>query len=1002
MRFSIGISFRYFLHFILMALLYSCAPADEFPSGTELLCDAEKRNKKGGKFISANDEKALFDGGWQQSKLASFTGDFSVMTIAKKSPFAFGHQIKHAGPDWYFEVTVWRKSKDGKGVLVAAGKDARKLYKPSAFIIETAEDGWEKLLLEVYTPPNFNYESLKFYVWNNGTDTVFFDDLVIRRLPRKHYPEYSLPPFAIIIDSSDVLKLRKKRRGAFENGILETNDKDWIKGFIFDDGDPMKVRLRLKGDWLDHLMGDKWSFRIKMRKLYAWNRLRTFSVQTPESRNYLMEWLAHQLYAYRDMLTTRYGFMPLSINNINRGLYAWEEHFTKQLLEYNDRREGPIIKFTEDAFWQVQKIYIQTENWQQLPFYEASVISPFGEARTMRTPALRGQYLNAQKLMQQYKLGTQPPSQIFDLDKLANYYALLELTQARHGMFWHNMRYYYNPVLDKLEPISFDGYSDNSPLDITMEENFLYKLLEMEEAKPEEKILTDLFFDEAFLALYLKNLEAISDEDFIEHFIGMIEDEERYYDSLLRIEFPDYYYDDQFLRKNAESIRQYLPELKRLSDERMAEADPGPGTNFLKYTDTTTFENTPEYYVNVYLEKKTDDSAVIRIVNYFPNRITILGSGESNRFMSAIDINQHKIPAYGGGLEGQTITLTVDSASRYLFFMFEHRFDSYVVPILPWPYPEGLSARQELESQSDLNNFPFIEITNQNELIFKNGEHVIDKPLVIPAGYRVMLNAGTRLDLVNRAMIISYSPVFLMGQPDHPIVITSSDFSANAFTVLQAKERSVVDNVLFENLNTLAYKGWSHTGAVTFYESDVDITNTRFYRNQCEDALNIIRSDFTLDRSSMEFTFGDAFDSDFSTGVVSNCSFKNIGNDAIDFSGSNILIEGLHMADIGDKGVSGGEDSQLEVRNTIIERAVIGLASKDLSIVNVTGSEIIDCEYGVVLLQKKPEYGPAVMELINTDLINAKTKLLIEKGSKVILDGEIIEGDTKKVGDLFY
>jgi hypothetical protein len=1002
MYFSRRYNFRFFLQIIILGLLYGCAPVDEFPSGSEILCDAEIKNKKGDKFVASKQEKVFFDGGWQQSTMEAHGGDHSVMTVAKKSPFAFGHQIKHAGPDWYFEVTVWRKSRDGKGVLVASGKDAKKLYKPSSRVIETDTGGWEKIFLEVYTPPNFNYENLKFYVWNNGSDTVFFDDLLIRRLPRKHYPEYNQSPFAIVIDSSDVLKLEKKRKGAFENGILETTDKDWVKGFVFDAGDPMKVRLRLKGDWLDHLRGDKWSFRIKMRKQYVWNRLRTFSVQTPESRNFLMEWLAHQLYTNRDVLTTRYGFMPLSVNNINRGLYAWEEHFSKQLLEFNNRREGPIIKFTEDAFWQVQKIYIQTEKWQQLPFYEAAVISPFGEARTMRTPALKNQFLNAQKLLYQYKKGVSAPSEIFDLNKLARYYALLELTQARHGMFWHNMRYYYNPVLDRLEPISFDGYSDNSPLNISLEENFLYKLLDMKEAKPEEKLLTDLFFDQAFLADYFRNLEAITEPGFINEFNNAIHDEQQLYDSLLRFEFPDYYFDGQFLEKNAANIREYLPELKKMITERLKDPDMLPGSVELEYSDTMVFQNSPEYFVNVYREETADDSCFIRICNYFPNRITVLGTGESDRFMSAIDINQTRIPAYQGGLEGKEVLMKTDTAARFLFFMFSHRFDTYRVPILPWPHPEGLSARQKLQEETNLAHFPFIRQNDLGELVFEKGEWVVDKPLVIPKGLKVVIDAGTRLDLVNKAMVISYSPVYLRGTEREPVIVTSSDFSGNAFTVLQAEGRSVVEHTVFENLNTLDYEGWTLTGAVTFYESDVDITNTKFYRNRCEDALNIIRSDFLLDRSAMSYTFGDAFDSDFSTGYVTNCTFEQIGNDAIDFSGSDIRIMNVKMTDIGDKGVSGGEESRLIVEQTSIERAVVGLASKDLSMVEVSDCDVRDCDYGIVLLRKKPEYGPATMVLNNTQLINARTSMLIETASRAIVDGKTIMGDASNVGELFY
>jgi hypothetical protein len=42
------------------------------------------------------------------------------------------------------------------------------------------------------------------------------------------------------------------------------------------------------------------------------------------------------------------------------------------------------------------------------------------------------------------------------------------------------------------------------------------------------------------------------------------------------------------------------------------------------------------------------------------------------------------------------------------------------------------------------------------------------------------------------------------------------------------------------------------------------------------------------------------------------------------------------------------------------------------------------------------------MELISTTLEGLKTKMLIEKGSVLIIDGDIIEGVETNVADLFY
>ena len=100
-----------------------------------------------------------------------------------------------------------------------------------------------------------------------------------------------------------------------------------------------------------------------------------------------MEWEAHKFFNSIDILSTRYGFTPLIFNNESRGIYAWEEHFDKQLLESRNRREGPILKFSEDAFWQLVRNYLLMDDWIGIPYYEASVIQPFKESRTLDSQA---------------------------------------------------------------------------------------------------------------------------------------------------------------------------------------------------------------------------------------------------------------------------------------------------------------------------------------------------------------------------------------------------------------------------------------------------------------------------------------------------------------------------------------------------------------------------------------------------------------------------------------
>ena len=76
----------------------------------------------------------------------------------------------------------------------------------------------------------------------------------------------------------------------------------------------------------------------------------------------------------------------------------------------------------------------------------------------------------------------------------------------------------------------------------------------------------------------------------------------------------------------------------------------------------------------------------------------------------------------------------------------------------------------------------------------------------------------------------------------------------------------------------------------------------------------------------------DAFDSDFCKGEIRSSSFVDVGNDGIDFSGSVVNIRDCLMQNCGDKGVSVGEESDVNVFASTIENCPIAFASKDLSV----------------------------------------------------------------------
>jgi hypothetical protein len=206
--------------------------------------------------------------------------------------------------------------------------------------------------------------------------------------------------------------------------------------------------------------------------------------------------------------------------------------------------------------------------------------------------------------------------------------------------------------------------------------------------------------------------------------------------------------------------------------------------------------------------------------------------------------------------------------------------------------------------------------------------------------------------------------------------------------------------VIFSNLSSPSQSGWELTGAVTFYESPVAISHSQFVDSPSEDALNIVRSAFSIDWTIFSESSSDALDADFSKGWIKNSFFENIGNDAIDTSGSVIEIEDVVINRASDKGLSAGERSQITIDGLNIEDGQVAIASKDLSLVTAKNVSVLNGAIGLATYQKKSEFGPGTMEVVGLEMQNVDTPYLVEEHSRLVVDGTEIHTDQENTNEI--
>ncbi len=902
-------------------------------------------------------------------------------------------ELNNIGTDEVYKVSLYRKNGSAGIVIQEANSTKPNVYTFQRFTTDSTSDGWSKLEAQIRTPPDYSGNKLKIYIWNPQKELSYFDDLKIEQLEHMTYPEYNkYNSISLFIENIEYNKLKQIRAKAFEKGILVTEDDSYIKTIMASDKKFIEADIRFKGDWLDHLEGDKWSFRIKLNN-QSWKNICTFSLHTPSSRSFINEWLIHKIFADNNILTTRYGFIPLRINSRSLGIYAYEEHFEKQLLESSLRREAPIIAFNEDVLWNRRSIQLSTK--EDFIFNSAS-IKPFQTNKILNNSELYKTFIIAQNLLDSYKNGKLNCSDVFDIKQTAKYFAIQSVYGGYHGVIWHNIRFYYNPVTCRLEPIAFDCFANYGIANWGFT-NIIgnYNPNINNQLPTFAPFYIDLITNSDFIKEYIIQLKYFSDDKNVSYYLNKYQIQISDYEKLLQKEFLNYKFDPNTFYEHANLIKAELKAFE--TNINQTSYVDSLKNKSVKIRQKYNYDQNIKFFSDYVTFYKNSTNSIQISVSH-SNNIEIIGFGNKNNikeYSSYQILNKNSTNVYND-------IISIDNSfSDYKYIYFKNPlFDTvYNSKIIPYPAPTTYNPRNDIaKNATDISKY----INHDKKEVHFSGNISFNNHIYTPIGYTVIFDEGTNIDITNNAAFIINSNVIAEGTKENPIKIYSSDKTANGFTILQAESKSILKNVCFDNLNTLNYMGWALTGAVTFYEADVEFYDCNFTNNHCEDMLNTIRSNFYLENCIIENTFGDSHDSDFCTGTLYNCTFNNNGNDAIDFSTSDAIINNCKINGAVDKGISVGENTKAKIINLTISDVNIGIASKDLSHADVDKCIINNATYGFLILQKKPEFGPATITANNCSLNEVWTESLIEKNSILILNGKTIKGKKNKLKALFY
>ena len=769
--------------------------------------------------------------------------------------------------------------------------------------------------------------SLKHKIFSNGLDDV-----------------------TILIDQKNLYSLELQRQKKLDGELNEEILKFFSEAQIKHKKEKYRIKLRVKGDRLMHFYDkSNTSYKVDIRGIDRIWGIEEFSIQKPITRNYIYEYIFHRLLEANDLISLKYFFINLFINDTANGVYAVEEGFSKELIERNKRRNGPIFGLDET-------LSDGSGGGITFPFVQYDLYSK--AFWTKNYPELTSSAISKLNNLKSKKINS---NQIFDLEKWAKYFAVIDLTNAVHGVISKSVKLYYNPVIGKFEPIGFDGhYGTNSIKDFLL----------IDFIDPKNKNCGYICNEREWILTFFKNNNGTLNKEFIDLYLN----------ELTKISSNEFI--EKFNKKHSEKIKLYNSHL--YADNSKKDRGLYKGAGYYIYD--------KNYLLNRsnYIKKRLDKINTIQTLQYSLDSKLISFDNINNFFLKKIIIK----------CENKNIKEIYIIKDDTLNF---RENCNYFIGKKNLSLSENIFMSRKLDYKKNIqkNDFSLIkDIEYLDGKYYLNTDLVIDRDYYFSSNKKLIVQEGVKISFKNDSSIISEGSVLFQGSREKPIIIDGINGKGS---IILSNNKFNFYNVVIQNLSYPKNREKILYGGINIIQSDVEIIDTQIKNSNSEDAINIISSNTLIKNLIVKDIKADAIDVDFGMLNFENITCENILNDCLDVSG--VIINGsfLSGSNIKDKGLSFGENSIGEIKNIDFRNTKLGIAVKDGSKLNLSNYRLADNEYDIAVFNKKKEYEGSSLHIYNPIEEN-ELNFLIGFKNNIIKDNIYLDKkiENNKINELFY
>lgn len=720
---------------------------------------------------------------------------------------------------------------------------------------------------------------------------------------------------SIEIKDKDLKVLEENRARALERGVIINDlDGDFVSATLEHKGKKVNVKLRLKGHMTDHLQDNKWSFRIKLKGKDDFMGMKRFSIQHPGTRGYIYEWIYHELMKRENIIALRYQFINVMVNGKDWGIYALEENFENELLDNNNRKKGPILRFNPHLYWVNRyNMMTGTASYDEFASYYSANPEAYREENVLSDSIQKVYYLKAMALIEGLRERRIKVSDAFDVKRLAKFHAIIDLVGGQHSIDWSDIKYYYNPISSLLEPVAYESFSNFPVTHISA--NYKYFVLDSSELFEDWHSM--IFSDPVFFKAYVQELERITEPAYLENFFASVSPEMKKNMAILYKEFPYKKLNLKGYYSNQKRIRSIL---------------------------------NPPKAVHAYFKGMKGDTAIVQVgvIESLPVLLgtlkiagissktngAILASKQKNRYVKYQEC-YFEMPA---GMKWNTAQL--DSVE--LCYFIPGASSVHCIKAFPFPHTVTEFISSAVFKGTQLKKSSFLHIDEIKKVVFfKRGHHVIKEDVIIPKGYSLIANDAVSLDLRNGATLVSYSPISFQGKEESPVMITSGD-SSSAGILVSSELSSTLEWVVFKGLPKRKFKDWPGDAAITFYESKVKFKNCLFVNCKAGSMMDLVRTEFLFDLCAFQNASDNGVEASYSTGIFRSSSFEGIGGNAITSTFGNVKLSNVYVKDVKKRAVKIRDGGQCIIEKLKLKDCHEGVSAENGAMIIRDGVKIYE------------------------------------------------------------